>query len=129
MRRRAGSPPSREEVVDLSMGGTFIKTMFPEEIGTVVDLEFVFHGKLRVAAVVCWTRIYDKGPDDPYGMGLKFLNLTSAQKKLLYREIGELEKRGGRLRVGKPLRGVQKAGGKETPKPKKRSLWSFLTRK
>ncbi len=45
------------------------------------------------------------------------------------RHVGELAKRGGRWRLGKPPRGVQKAGGKETPKPKKRSLWSFLTRK
>jgi hypothetical protein len=130
VRPRDGSQPSREELVELSMGGTFIKTMFPEEIGTVLDLEFVLiHGKLRTAAEVCWTRGYEKEPDEPYGMGLKFLDLTSGQKKLLYRHIDVLAKQGGRLCVGKPPRGVQKAGGKETPKPKKRSIWSFLTRK
>ena len=130
MRPRDGSRPTSEEFVDLSMGGTFIKTMFPEEIGTVFDLEFdLFYGKVRTVAEVCWTRGYEKGPDEPYGMGLKFLDLTSSQKKLLYRHVGELAKRGGRWRVGKLLRGVQKAGGKEPPKPKKRSIWSFLTRK
>ncbi len=99
VRPRDGSRPSRQEFVDLSMGGTFIKTMFTEEIGTVVDLELdLFYAKLRIAAEVCWTRGYEKGPDEPYGMGLKFLDLTSAQKKLLYRHIGELAKRGGRWR-------------------------------
>ena len=130
VRPHDGTQPSREEFVDLSMGGTFIKTLFPEDIGTVVDLEFVsFRGQLRTKAAVCWTRGYEKGPDEPSGMGLEFLDLTAAQKKLLYLHIGELAKRGGRMRGGKPQREGQKAGGKETTRAKKGSIWSFLSQK
>ena len=130
VRQRDGSRPSHDEFVNLSVGGAFIKTMFPEEIGTVLDLELVlFYRKLRIAAEVCWTRGYEKEPDEPCGMAIKFLDVTSGQKKLLYRHIGELAKDGGRLLVGKPPRGRPEGDGTETPKPKRRSIWSFLTRK
>jgi Tfp pilus assembly protein PilZ len=92
-----------EECFDLSLGGMFITTMLPLEVGEIIDVELSLDPvPLRVPARVIWARTSEKGVDEPVGMGLEFIDLTPNQKRLILRQISDHARRGGALKVGDP---------------------------
>ena len=87
--------------LDLSVGGLFVETLFPEGVGEIVGIETKVFGVLfKTRARVAWVRAYDGGDGAPAGMGLEFLELSPAQRKVLYRQVDESVKHGGRVLSG-----------------------------
>jgi type IV pilus assembly protein PilZ len=86
---------------NISKGGTFIRTTKPLDIGT----EFVFvlsfpskDGQLRLKGQVVWVIAEDKAsPDEPAGMGIRFLFTKESERqavddfveRLMSEELGE----------------------------------------
>ena len=100
---KEGGDRSWEESFDLSLGGLFIVTMLPLNVGTVVDLDMPLDSiRFQATAEVVWVRGTDEGEDKPVGMALKFINLNPNQKKLIHREISNHTRAGGQLKVGSP---------------------------
>lgn len=94
---------SWEDSFDLSLGGIFITTMLPLNVGQIVDLDMPLDAiRFQAAAEVVWVRGSDEGEDKPVGMALKFINLNPNQKKLIHREITNHTRAGGQLKVGSP---------------------------
>lgn len=74
--------------INLSTDGLFLETDHPLETGTTLKLEFLFPGselRLSCDANVAWTNHPEllQRPELPTGMGLQFLDLTSADRELL----------------------------------------------
>lgn len=128
---RTGAQPEVLRYSDLSLGGLFVKSMFPPEIGTVLDLELrLMRLPFQASASVAWVRRHDEGPDKPAGMGVRFGELSMAQKKALYRVVAEAIERGGAPMPGTPPAAAD-AEVREDSKPSesnKGSLWRWLTR-
>jgi Tfp pilus assembly protein PilZ len=102
---RDGTVVSHETVIDLSLGGMFVSTYLPLEVGKVVDFEIeIAQIRFKGSGRVVWTRSNVAVEGQPAGVAVEFLNLTPGQKRLLYREITDFVKSGGRLKVGKPPR-------------------------
>lgn len=98
-----GSGRRYEDVFDLSLGGMFVSTFLPLEVGGTFDYEMqidrmMFPGLARVV----WTRLTQGGEDEPAGMAAVFVGLTTSQKRLLHREITNYTRGGGKLLVGVP---------------------------
>lgn len=129
--------------LDLSVGGLFVETMFPSNLGEVVGIETKVLGVLfKTKARVAWVRSYDGGDDAPVGMGLEFLELTPAQRKVLYRQVDESVKHGGRVLGGSRERaksafglgsaaapsGRSKRSGRAAIPARRDGFWSRLLR-
>jgi len=100
---KEGGERSWEESFDLSLGGIFITTMMPLNVGQVVVLDMPLDSiRCQATAEVVWIRGSDEGEDNPVGMALKFINLNPNQKKLIHREITNHTRAGGQLKVGSP---------------------------
>lgn len=100
---RAGGERRWEESVDLSLGGLFITTMLPLDVGDVVDIDMPLDSlRFQAPAEVVWIRGSHEGEDEPVGMAIQFLNLNQHQKKLIHREISNHTRAGGELKVGRP---------------------------
>lgn len=74
--------------INLSTSGLFLETDHPLETGTTLKLEFLFpDSKLQLScrARVTWTNHPEllQRPELPTGMGLQFLDLTSADRDFL----------------------------------------------
>ncbi len=98
-----GSESQHETIFDLSLGGMFVSTFLPLEVGQVFRFEtpmdqMRFHGVARVL----WIRGTDEGHDKPAGMAAEFLNLSGPQKRIIHRQITNLTGLGGELRRGTP---------------------------
>jgi hypothetical protein len=99
----AGQEPRREVFNDLSLGGLFVETLVPEDPGTRLSVGLNLQGlRLKAPAEVVWARIRSKGPSQPAGMGLAFLDLSRSQRRLFYDQIGLYLKRGAELKLGTP---------------------------
>ena len=100
---RGGGERRWEESFDLSLGGLFITTMLPLDVGEVVDIDMPLDSlRFQAPAEVVWNRGSQDSDDEPVGMALQFLNLNPHQKKLIHREISNHTRVGGQLKVGKP---------------------------
>jgi uncharacterized protein (TIGR02266 family) len=69
-----------ERIKDVSLGGVFIETRYPFEIGRMVEFEFKIPGlaeTLVARGVVRWSNDGSL-PDQPLGMGIQFVELASA---------------------------------------------------
>lgn len=103
IRPRDGTGVTRAEVVDLSLGGMFVSTYLPLEVGQVIDFELQI-ARLRFpgAARVIWSRSAETTDGQPAGVAVEFLDLSTGQKRLLHREIADFLGSGGTLKVGTP---------------------------
>lgn len=80
--------------INLSTGGLFLETDHPLETGATLKLEFLFpdsEKRLKCSARVAWTNHPEllQRPELPPGMGLQFLDLTSADTEILRGYIRE----------------------------------------
>jgi len=92
-----------EESFDLSLGGLFLTSMVPLEVGEVVDLEMPMDSiRFRSKAMVSWVRAIATTDDRPVGMALKFIGLNQHQKRLIHRQVINHTRGGGQLKIGTP---------------------------
>lgn len=74
---------------DISVNGAYVCCGNPPKLNTVFDMVIKApEKKLKVKAEVVWSNIY--GPDDeinPRGMGIRFLNISSDDRKAIAKEI------------------------------------------
>jgi len=100
---KGGDERRWEESFDLSLGGLFVRTMLPLEVGEVVDIDMPLDSlRFQASAKVVWVRGSDESEDAPVGMAMQFLSLNPNQKKLLHRTISNHTRGGGQLKVGSP---------------------------
>ena len=91
------------EAYDLSAGGMFIKTLLPYRPGTVVDVEISMKPlSYRGSARVVRTPDSDEAEDRPYGMAVVWINPTANQQRLLFIQIDDHVRGGGKLLEGNP---------------------------
>ncbi len=83
---------------NLSLGGMFIRTDDPQEIGTVMPIEFrlgedyeLIRGKGRVV----WVREEALDEEYPAGMGIRFLELTPGSRELIFKLVERRVREGG----------------------------------
>ncbi len=126
-----GERAETHEFTDLSMGGLFVKTMFPPKIGTSVTMELRLLGTPCMAvATVAWVRPYERGPDKPIGMGLEFREVSPMLKKALYHQINEVLAHGGVALPGTPPAPDEVAAQREANrKPERKKGISGIFRK
>lgn len=128
-----GSERRYESAVDLSLGGMFISTYLPLEVGEEFDIETqIDQLKFRASVRVVWIRATAGNDDEPAGMAVAFLNLSTPQKRLLHREITYHLQGGGELRVGVPPNPNAKprnstARTDRLPDSPAKGLWSRVT--
>ena len=74
---------------NISASGAYVHCANPPKLNTVFDMVIKTpEKKLKVKAEVIWSNIY--GPDDeinPRGMGVRFLNISSDDRKIIAKEI------------------------------------------
>lgn len=76
-----------EYSANISVAGMFVRSPRPSLPGTVLDLELcLFDGLklIRGSATVVWAREADLGPEQPAGMGVRFLKLDPASRRLVH---------------------------------------------
>ena len=128
-----GSERRYEDSFDLSMGGMFVSTYLPLEVGQEFDIEMpVDQIRFRASVRVVWIRSTAGDDDEPAGMAVAFLNLSTPQKRLLHREITYHIQGGGALRVGvppnpnaRPHNSTARAG--RPPDSSAKTLWHRFT--
>ncbi len=127
---RSDDAPEVLKYVDLSMGGLFVKSEQPLQVGTTFDLELrLIRLPFKTSATVAWIRPYETRPEKPAGMGLEFQELSSVQKRGLYLQIGEALEGGSDAKPGTPPTREElaaRARAQETAAPKKGSFWTRL---
>jgi len=81
------------ETKEINLSGAFIRCRNPLNLNEVFDMVVDTPEKpLNIKAEVIWSNIY--GPDDritPRGMGVRFLNISSEDRRLIARELGQYE--------------------------------------
>jgi len=78
--------------------GLFIVTENPEPSGRILDLEFRLGDGFEIIkgqGEVVWTRTAPDGPTRPPGMGIRFIDLSSGSKELIYRIVDRFVAQGG----------------------------------
>lgn len=83
---------------DLSLGGMFLKGSNPPPSGTRVDFEFVLTDAtelIRGTGEVVWSRNEDAGPDQPAGMGIRFLKLSPGSRAIIFHAVDRWIQEGG----------------------------------
>lgn len=84
------------EGLDLSAGGTFLRSDLLLEQGEVLSLEFRLPGApklLRARARVAWVRRFPKA-EEPAGMGVEFTAISDEDRELLSRHLSSLGGKG-----------------------------------
>lgn len=88
---------------DLSMGGMFIETFLPLDPGTVFDIEIPMEPlSFRGAVRVLRTRVDVAGADEPRGLAVEWVDTSTNQKRVLFRQIEDHVRRGGEILGGNP---------------------------
>ncbi len=80
------------EGLDLSAGGTFLRSDLLLEEGEQLGLEFGMPGlpkTLRVEAQVAWVRRFPR-PDQPAGMGIHFFGISEEDRSALSNYLSSL---------------------------------------
>ncbi|MGB6855073.1 MAG: PilZ domain-containing protein [Thermoanaerobaculia bacterium] len=82
-----------EEVSEnLSMNGMFVRSIRPKRPGTVLSFEFRLGEDMSLIqgqAEVAWRRPTTEGPDQPAGMGVRFLKIDLRSRDLIKRLVKE----------------------------------------
>ncbi len=79
---------------NLSVGGMFIATRNPLPPGTNLTVEFMLPDssvKVKTRAEVMWSRKHPKSPSQKKGMGIRFQELTSDDKKKIDLLVSKLK--------------------------------------
>jgi len=81
------------ETREINLSGAFIRCRKPLSLNQVFDMVVDTPEKsLSIKAEVIWSNIY--GPDDritPRGMGVRFVNISHEDRKLIARALGQYE--------------------------------------
>ena len=100
---KSGGERRAEESFDLSLGGLFLTSMVPLDVGEVVDLEMPLDSlRFTTRAMVSWVRAVASSDDRPVGMAVKFIGLNQHQKRLIHRQVSNHTRGGGQLKIGTP---------------------------
>jgi uncharacterized protein (TIGR02266 family) len=82
-----------EEVSDnLSMNGMFVRSIRPKRPGTILSFEFRLGEDMSLIqgqAEVAWRRPTTEGPNQPAGMGVRFLKIDMRSRELIKRLVKE----------------------------------------
>ena len=88
-----GSRIIHGEAKDISPFGAFIRCRKPLSLNEIFDMVVDTPVKsLNIQAEVVWSNIY--GPDDsitPRGMGVRFVKISSEDRKVIEKEVGQYE--------------------------------------
>ena len=88
-----GSRVIHGEAKDISPFGAFIRCRKPLNLNEIFDMVVDTPDKsLNIQAEVVWSNIY--GPDDsitPRGMGVRFVKISSEDRKVIEKELGQYE--------------------------------------
>jgi uncharacterized protein (TIGR02266 family) len=79
-----------EIVTNISVGGMFVTTDLPAEVGHRFRFELAVDGELRLVSGVCevvWVRAPGVGSSDPPGMGTRFLELDDVSRAIIFRIV------------------------------------------
>ena len=71
---------------NVSITGMFIQSREPRPPGEIIDFEFNLIDGLQLirgTGEVIWVRLTDEGPQQPAGMGLRFLRLDAESRRLI----------------------------------------------
>ncbi|MGB7477524.1 MAG: TIGR02266 family protein, partial [Polyangiales bacterium] len=103
---------------DISRGGVFIKAKKPLAVGTLLKFEFMLQDEstlIHGVGRVVWRREpADAGPQDPAGMGIKFIKMDSDSRAVVQR-IADDRARPGVFEQGKEGSGHRQVLDSEEP--------------
>jgi uncharacterized protein (TIGR02266 family) len=84
-----------EVTSDLSLGGMFVPSDTPAEIGSLVAFEFKVGEELvEGTGEVVWHRLVADGADQPPGMGIRFRYLSPGSRERIFRLVQRYTKEG-----------------------------------
>lgn len=103
MHPRESSETHEGEARDLSIGGMFIETILPLDPGTVFDIEIPmeplsYRGAVRVLRSI----LREAGTDQPRGLAVEWVDMSTNQKRVLFRQIEDHVRGGGEILSGDP---------------------------
>lgn len=87
-----------EYSANLSLGGMFIRTDSPSEVGTVLPIEFRLgedYELIKGTGRVVWVREEGQSEERPAGMGVRFLELTPGSRELIFKMVERRVREGG----------------------------------
>ena len=87
-----------EYSANISATGIFVRTKEPEAPGTELTLEFKVADDwklIRGRGRVIWVRGSDEGPDEPAGMGIRFLEMDPQSRRLIHWMVDKHAREGG----------------------------------
>jgi uncharacterized protein (TIGR02266 family) len=87
-----------EMAANLSLGGMFLRTRYLKPVGSELRFELRLADQQPLVAgrgQVAWIRWKDEGPRRRAGMGVRFVELDTASRELVYRVVDERVKAGG----------------------------------
>ena len=103
---------------DISRGGVFIKAKKPLAVGTLLKFEFMLQDEstlIHGVGRVVWRREpADASPQDPAGMGIKFIKMD-ADSRAVVQKIADDRARPGVFEQGKEGRGHSQISDSEEP--------------
>ncbi len=106
---------------DVSRGGMFIKTTTPRPVGTLLKFEIKIADEKRLmqgVGRVVWTRGAERAtPEEPSGMGVKFIKIDVETKQMIERLMTARGGVAGQFEAGLKL-GFAKTGGGLPPRGK-----------
>ncbi len=85
------------EIMNLSKGGVFLKADIPVPLRSQIDFKFTLPMDLKVinaTGIVVWSRKYSKSSDEPSGMGVQFLSISTEDIEAIIDYIEKLIKEG-----------------------------------
>jgi uncharacterized protein (TIGR02266 family) len=88
-----------EVSANVSLGGMFIRTEQPAPVGAMLNFELRLSDDFKLIqgrGEVVWVRPADEGPDKPAGMGIRFRELDTASRELIYKIVYHRMKAGQR---------------------------------
>ncbi len=86
----AGNEFYSEHTVSLSMGGLYVKTAQPLEVGSLFRVDFNLPGfdhLFKMRGKVIWIKVVED-VNGPPGMGIKFLDVPESDKRTLLQYLG-----------------------------------------
>jgi type IV pilus assembly protein PilZ len=84
----------RESTISLSMGGLYVKTNQPLEVGSLFHVDFTlpdFNHLFKVRGKVIWKKLIEDTHGPP-GMGIKFYDVAENDKRALLQYLAGSQK-------------------------------------
>ena len=83
---------------NISLGGMFVKIADPPPIGTSLEIEFRLDDGvdlIRGRGKVIWVREEAPAPEQPAGIGVRFVELTPGSRELIFQVVDRFVRKGG----------------------------------